>query len=108
MLDSSRFSSNSPLSRCLSDSHSRFSFLSAAASASVTGRRRGDQCSCTPRPVRVVEDPRTVHMNALQHGFGVRALVVATLTALALAGCGAKQNQGQTGSAETAATPWGR
>src|SRR5439155_14368941 len=42
-------------------------------------------------------------MNALQHGLDVRALIVATLTALALAGCGAEQNQGQTGSAETAA-----
>jgi putative membrane protein len=42
-------------------------------------------------------------MNALQHGLGVRALFVATLTALVLAGCGAKQNQGQSASADTVA-----
>jgi putative membrane protein len=42
-------------------------------------------------------------MNASQYDLSVRALFVATLTALVLTGCGAQQNQGRSASAETVA-----
>jgi hypothetical protein len=55
----------------------------------------------TVAPARYVDGPKTVLMNASQHGLGGRELIIAALAALILPACGASKNQGQISSAET-------